>query len=293
MKRLLLFFIVLAIRLQAQVTFCPPGAKWTARFEQYWMNQQLDHNYAITYIGDSIVSGDTLKMLTYNSFFRYWESEQHPRICFIKQRGDTIFMRNKWTGDQWQILYNFAAQSGQGWANSFYYDSKTCTITVNAVDTVTLNNKNVRRLNVTYQTPPYLPYNGYILEHMGSDDYLFNYRIKLSSDVPEFKEPLCYSDNIIGTIQFGTKLCNYSNGLGISEMNSAQLRIFPNPVNDILNIESDEDALITFKDLSGKILKQEKLSDQKVSTSDLLPGMYFLQIRKSDELVYRTKIVKQ
>src|SRR5688572_17464274 len=112
-KHLLLFlFLFILSQTEAQITFCPPGAKWNYSFQQYWMGI-LDHNYAVNYIGDSIVAGDTLKILQYNSFFRYSTLQQQPYIAFIKQRGDTIFIRNYWTNHQWQILYNFAAQPGQ------------------------------------------------------------------------------------------------------------------------------------------------------------------------------------
>ncbi|MBL7932548.1 MAG: T9SS type A sorting domain-containing protein [Bacteroidia bacterium] len=297
MKRCLFLFLCIVVLQKsfAQITFCPPGAKWNYRFEQYWMDQRIDHNEQITYISDSIVGGDTIRVLHHMSFF--WTDTYSPlnNKTSLKQHGDTIFMRNSWTSNQWQILYNFAALPGQSWTNTFLTAFPNIyTVTVDSVDTFLLGNKWVKRLKVTYTNNGFAQYHGYIAEHMGSSGHLFNYATTTTHDAPTFKELLCYTDNSLGQIQFTSKACNYTN-VGLNELSEKlDLKIYPNPVNDVINIESGlSEAEVLISDLNGRIVKQETLNNQKINTSDLIPGMYFLQVVSDKEIVYKTKVVKQ
>ena len=90
-----------------------------------------------------------------------------------------------------------------------------------------------------------------------------------------------------------------SSGTSISELNSLHgLKIHPNPVSGILNIElmdtESSVAQITVFDLLGRImLKKENLSQPELDVSALSRGMYILQVCTSDGKSLTSKFVKE
>src|SRR5688572_23819787 len=297
MKRFLLFFlfIVLLSKFQAQITFCPPGATWNYFFSgphPYW---QIHTNRSITYVRDSLLEGNTVKALRHHHFFKRGSPMGETGFTLIKQSGDTVFMRNKWTNHQWQVLYNFAAQPGQSWTNTFN-GTLHYTTTVNSNGTTVIGSETLKELKVTYSMSgvSITSSSGIIVERFGNLAYLFDYFAGFVVHNEMLGEFLCYSDSSTTLLHFSNKSCDYSNAVGFSEqLENSNLKIYPIPFSEVLYIETYEDLQITLTDFSGKILKQEELQDQRVNTSDLVPGMYFLQIKKQNESVYMTKIVKE
>lgn len=82
--------------------------------------------------------------------------------------------------------------------------------------------------------------------------------------------------------------------LGISEASSIGLKVFPNPANSTLNIESRlQDAEIKICDVLGNELRSERLNyKRQIDIGDLPKGVYFLYVR-SKENIYTTKFVKE
>ena len=78
------------------------------------------------------------------------------------------------------------------------------------------------------------------------------------------------------------------------------LNVYPNPVNDILNIESQEVSLegasIQLLDVSGRIVKEIKNINQanfyQMNLSDLVSGVYMVQVQVDSRLSV-TKIIKK
>lgn len=74
--------------------------------------------------------------------------------------------------------------------------------------------------------------------------------------------------------------------------------IFPNPTNDLLNIEGDlpehvSEAKVSLINMSGQVLKKDMYTGQSKSmmVSDLKSGMYLLEIKYSKEKKSTYKIV--
>lgn len=67
--------------------------------------------------------------------------------------------------------------------------------------------------------------------------------------------------------------------LGIEENNLQEFAIYPNPTQNILNIETQEQIIETIKiiNLQGVIVKEVGITD-KIDISSLASGMYFIQI---------------
>jgi CubicO group peptidase (beta-lactamase class C family) len=82
--------------------------------------------------------------------------------------------------------------------------------------------------------------------------------------------------------------------LAVEENPEEQINLFPNPVNDILQIRVNQDLIgksFSIYDLSGKMMLCEKLinSIQGLDISPLHNGIYFLQIEGSSQ---RYKLIK-
>ncbi len=75
----------------------------------------------------------------------------------------------------------------------------------------------------------------------------------------------------------------------IQESNN-QISVFPNPMNDLLNISMDNFASLFIMDATGKIVIS---SDSKeVNTKDLNSGIYFLNVVTTEGKLLSTKLMK-
>ncbi len=83
-----------------------------------------------------------------------------------------------------------------------------------------------------------------------------------------------------------------SSTLAVSDLKNQKLKIYPNPVKDLLNIISNEQiATIKIFDLSGRLLQSEKAAAQ-LNVSHLAKGMYLLKIETKDAKNYELKFIK-
>ncbi|WP_298157381.1 T9SS type A sorting domain-containing protein [Flavobacterium sp.] len=86
--------------------------------------------------------------------------------------------------------------------------------------------------------------------------------------------------------------------LGTEDYLASQFAVFPNPANDVININNTNDAIITnvkVTDLKGRTVKSSNVvaaSNVQISASDLSAGVYFLNIT-SDKGTVVKKIVKK
>jgi hypothetical protein len=76
---------------------------------------------------------------------------------------------------------------------------------------------------------------------------------------------------------------------------SANISIYPNPVNDVLNISSPDFELqsVTVTDINGRIVKDSKANNTNVemNVSDLNSGVYFINVKTIDGSVVK-KFIK-
>ncbi len=83
--------------------------------------------------------------------------------------------------------------------------------------------------------------------------------------------------------------------LAVSNVNKAQVKIYPNPVVDVLNIEADSKvSAVQVFDLTGKVVSSHALNAVKnqVNLSKLTPGVYVVNIQ-TEKGMQSVKIVKK
>ncbi|MBL7901258.1 MAG: T9SS type A sorting domain-containing protein [Bacteroidia bacterium] len=309
MKKIYLLTLLLFSlkNLNAQVVFCPPGAKWSYN----WANSMTPYplaayNDQIVYTGDTIIGAETVKKLQH-SFFSYECLFAECNPTYLKQIGDTVFMKNPCTVGGWQILYNFAAVNGSSWQNTITKgptSAITCTynISINSISTVTINGMPLKQMNATYQF-----YYGSnlssstetITERLGSSRYLFNFRNYISTDCNYISRNLCYTDSSFGLLQYTQFPCNFANPVGMNEYlnTSNNLNIFPNPGSDEIEFGFEfktGNCNIEFTDLSGRVVKQVLIdNDGPLNIRDLEEGLYIITAFSSDgDILGRSKFLK-
>lgn len=244
MKKLL-FILLLSkavLNVNAQVVFCPPGAQWTNLFEYPF---PVEQSYSkIVYIGDSTIGAESYKVLRHHNFYLTgcdapYTLPYKPHTL-IKQRGDTVFMRSSYTQHNWQILYNFAAVTGNMWVDSLGAPNSKIYYTtfVDSVNYVTINNFQLKQLHVRVNCNGYgfntaITQTGTITERIGFSGHLFPYFNPNVSGICHgafFINRLCYGDDAFGVQQFSNAGC-YFTGLQEAIQNPYELALFPNPAH--------------------------------------------------------------
>ncbi len=219
------------------------------------------------------------------------------------------------TQSNWQILYNFNVSAGQSWQNTISVFSSspttlavTYTVSVDSVKTITYNGFDLKRLFVKYWSQYASSPLGYelavITERFGCNQFLFNfYNKNWYSDADYFAGFYCYEDNEMGLQKFTSKPCDYRDEVGIQKnYQNFDIRLYPNPANDVLkitgeNVTLDGESMVSIKDLSGREIKRFKFSlmdasEQRINISDLSEGLYLLSIFNEGEEVYKGKLVR-
>lgn len=306
---LIIFMLFMSYTFRAQAVFCAPGAEWRYLFIRFAGPNPV---YTMKYTGDSIEGADTLKIIRYAAFFKRGVGDCSFNVL-IRQRGDTVFMRNCHTLDSWQVLYNFSATPGQHWittvkdSNSYgSYPLITHTVVVNAVSTVTINGMSLKKLFVSYCYNS--PSTGAqcesaeIVERIGCTSYLFNYYAPppAVTDFDILWKPLCYKDNVLGIVNFEQNGCNYYTGISKNELSGNPIQIYPNPASEQLSIylssASSDEFQVVLTDLSGREVKRAILQSAKneVELQNLENGLYLLQMEDArGKTIYQQKLLKQ
>jgi hypothetical protein len=87
----------------------------------------------------------------------------------------------------------------------------------------------------------------------------------------------------------------YKNTLAneIPELNDS-VQIYPNPTQNNLQVKLDKSENLSYeiKSLDGKVVQQQNLISNTISVSNLVEGMYFLEINENDKLISRLKFQK-
>ena len=77
--------------------------------------------------------------------------------------------------------------------------------------------------------------------------------------------------------------------LGLED--AINLKVYPNPVVEHLNIESDEEVITTLSDLNGRVLNQQDGRSIRIDMLDYTRGVYLITIRNGEQKIVK-RIVK-
>jgi hypothetical protein len=126
----------------------------------------------------------------------------------------------------------------------------------------------------------------------------------IDNDVsPNVYGPLSYSFTTVGDIVYmditnsiGEVATFWADTLSTNEFLEQAISIYPNPVGDVINIstlDSVDINILSIYDLQGrKVLNKQFVENQQVNVSELLSGVYILEVT-TDKGTLTKKIVKK
>lgn len=322
---LLCLFFSLLNQAQQQVVFCPPGAKWHYNFYHYNIVDYPNnphyvgylYNNTAEYVGDTIIDNALVKIIRHPPFDR-GSCGCFATTTYIKQSGDTIFMKNTCTnydeqlgeifglpGNGWQILYAFTDSVGSQWINYYAggYSVGIYTTTVKSIQTITINATGLKQMRVAHNMysfsggyPSVMP-DTVITERIGGS-YLFPFSSG-DCDGYNFNNFLCYQDSSFGLYQAGEKNCDYATYYtGVEEQSiNAGVVFYPNPISTNVTIKLRPNNFYDLKisDALGLVCKEVSLVEEKtiIDVSQLKAGIYFLQVFEKGKLIGAQKVIKE
>lgn len=105
-----------------------------------------------------------------------------------------------------------------------------------------------------------------------------------------------YGDNTATTVKGSLKLISCTSlGIEKTPVNNDSFSIYPNPVNDILHIQSSTNQVIdkiVITELTGKKILEQKGNNKQLNVQQLQQGMYLLQVF-SEGKSSQSKFIKQ
>ena len=206
-------------------------------------------------------------------------------------QNDTIFFYNP-DVNSFQILYDFSAVLGDEWIINTKDDDILQEIVVH-IDSVSVMDINSFNLPVFYVTYSYFydvgfgledgnTYNSTIIKNIGDLNFLINVISPWvgACDVDYLSNLRCYQDSQLGFYSNGYRdSCDYRYvWTSLREDQNASLKLYPNPVTDVLNIENDFSTNRSFYlyDVNGRLVIRG--NSTKIDLSYLQSGLYFLNI---------------
>lgn len=96
----------------------------------------------------------------------------------------------------------------------------------------------------------------------------------------------------------GNQTIYYSQNLSVNDQEKKRFKVYPNPVGEILTIETEKqnnELFITIFDFQGKRVLNDFIKNSKkynINLSNLVSGVYILNIKKENK-IYTTQILKK
>ena len=285
------FFILLSTTSKSQV-WIKSGATWHYNWHFFAWGGFIK----IHYDNDTILQGKNcqkLSSLKYN--FAY---DQFGTIHFLGvdtmtdkytyNSGDTVF---HFVNNQFYILYNFGAAPGDTWDLGVDTSGFLCGQSyarVDSIGTIELNGQTHRWISLSATLNSSVSLYGKAVERIGSiDNYLFPLEVNCdTSSIADFPSYTfaCFEDDSFPLYNRTISDCEYLLYIGVVELNDTKSNylIYPNPSNEIININSSSNNSfeIIIYTIKGQQLRTiNNCNDNtQIDISTLSDGVYIFRI---------------
>ena len=301
MKKILLltFSLLLIGQLNAQ-SFAPIGASWyyTTKSD----NQDSLRWIKIKVAADTLFAGKNAKVFSYT----YESPNALPcpnsvDTTLLAQQADSLFFYENGT---WQLLVDFNASI----ADTFSYNIavsngnqaivRTIIARVDSVRIDSYNGNNLRSLYLrqTNTAGGYNFHDGWITEVIGHEYALLPWVNSSCAFASNYIYGIrCYSDSIIGNIQFTPFSCQaVTTSLKKLQNRKHDLILYPNPTTETLFIsDAKKITQIRILDQSGRQVKQWDNPRNKLNIGELPSGLYFISLQTQTGELINQKFVKR
>lgn len=242
------------------------------------------HSYSVRLIEDTLINGFIYDKIYYsfdsmNSKWIYQEG------MLREDSSGKIFYRTDI--DPEIILYDFSLK-----ANDTFRIDPFCTLTVDAIDMIILNNGEKRkRITLSKLNQPNWGTTHWI-EGIGSELGLISHFRFCHTDYAD--ELLCYYRNDSLLYPKNPKSCFITTDL--ENVRTNNFVISPNPFQSFLEIDNEDSKYIYFEiyNLEGTLLIKGNIqeSNSKIDLNDLLSGVYIIKFQSRGGVDSINKIIK-
>lgn len=297
---IILLIILFGFKSYSQV-FAPDNAVWHYTYNP---SPAITFGYdKISVTGDTIIESKNCKILNIATIgYNYWTQtyynySNNPE--FIYCDSNKVYWYHT---DQFYILYNFDAISGDTWylPNIDDYGNGIGKIKVDSTD-ISIFNSDTLKIIYQHTDSGNVAFGDFtIIEKLGNISFMFPFTSDITGS--EYPGPLrCYSDDLFGEYQNPTTpQCEYITQSHLVENTNFDFNLYPNPSSDIVNIEirsTDKIKLfkIEFYDLSGRVLLSKMVDTNKATTisiNKLESGLYLYRITNNKTLLINGHFIK-
>ncbi len=184
------------------------------------------------------------------------------------------------------LLYDFSLE-----VNDTFHIEGSCTLIVNEIDSVSLNNSVVRkRMKLEIKDSP-INEEQYWIEGIGSEFGLLSHFLFCGTDYADGL--LCFYSNSELLYPSAPSSCFITPTKNLIRSN---VKISPNPVLSSLSIDDPESILEQYSiyNTTGQLMKRGNLirSKNNIDLSSLLPGFYIITFEDDTGNYYSQKIIK-
>ncbi len=278
-----------AVRTIAQVEWAPIGAQWI--YSEFYPGFSETEEYTV--IGEAIIQGKTCRVIEKESAINYTYEEDDKVWFFFPQ------------DDSFHLLYDFSAQPGDEWdVSAFLPENDSAKIIVDAVSNIILNSIALKVLQIRLIADEECIRNLELVEGIGSRWRMFPRNPCASIDV--YEELSCFQSIQLDTVPLTTVPAFSCWGISPVDFEPTfdlSLRIYPNPVADLLNvwlhhsISRSEGITLRILSAEGRVVHEFQpdylTANFVLPVMDWQPGVYFLQYLEKDKIPVSIQFVKQ
>ena len=258
----------------------PRGTEWY--YEIKHLTGEITYQH-LEYTADTAINSKRVKIITATNTM--YDKSTWTDVEYIYEDGDRIYWWNRDLED-FTLLYDFGAEVGDEWEiNGGWF---TITVHVDGVDETILQGKTYRVLHVT--DPNYQLFTGDIICGIGHQKSFF----PLSPIAKEYyiNGLRCFWQDGELLLTMGEEDCDavYYEIHGVEEGDEKGFVVYPNPVNDMLFVESASGSAYRITNLLGQTLKSGHISAdrQQIDVHDLTEGVYFITVGEITKVLLKS-----
>lgn len=307
MKNLTLIMILLFSGVSfAQQDWASIGTKWWFKSDCL-LNPDCGY-YTLESKRDTLINGVLAKIIERKTFGGEGETVDESSQYIMYSNDNKVYNYDELNED-FYVLYDFNLQAGdtmtiqspdeyRGFQNP--YGENDIVFFQVVVDSTVIKSVGGYPLKHLYTSPTETSayfFKGAIKERLGNSFSIFGEPTIMSpGGYPSYLR--CYKDDLINLTNSN---CDYISTTGIEETGGNTISVYPNVVNDFLQIKWGEEGLaceftINLYDSMGKNVYTKKIVPSepilKIGTQHLFIGLYYLNVTKSTGQIYNYKIIK-
>lgn len=287
MKNLNTLFVIillmLTFNLKSQSEWAPTGAVW--HFSKPLLDYPKVAYTRFSSIGDTTINAHSCKIIEqFMPIDAYGDLVNYTTYLFTYSDSNRVYL---FKDNTFSLLYDFNKIEGEYWINNRWND----TIFVDSVGVMEINGISLKTQYIHNRNNWYISFAGLVIERIGWTGYFYPFSGEFAP--PEGGPIRCYQDDSI-SYQVVNNCDSVSSAISEYFQDYVDLKIFPNPTKDKLNIvfgESNDNLIELFNSKGQLVYKQLVKSTHSVDMQTLLPGIYILKVSNKKNVAFE-RIIK-